>query len=599
MNREYYTGSGDQFQDQFGKLFPELQEEVFNNNENDIISRNDLMVKNITFVTTEACNLACTYCFTGDTLVTMNDYTTKKIKDIEIGDKILGFKEYPTNFIGSSSVIESIVEQKYTRKAAVINIKFTNGIINVTEDHPILIFRRNKYTYVSAKTLKKNDVCLRFNPTSKKIEKTIVLSITNNNGKVDVYNIGTSTKTYIANEICVHNCYESHKTPRIMTRDVAKKAIDCIFDEEKMNGYLNYKKHKAVIIEFIGGEPFLNIDVMEFIAEYFLYKATELNHPWKSHYMFSVTTNGTLLLKDDRVKNWIDKYKNRLSIGITIDGDKKLHDSCRIYHDGRGSYDDVVEAVKYAIDEFNMDNTKVTFAPENISKINTAIPHLFNLGLTDIHANCVYEDVWKPGDDKELYDQLKQLADYIIDNDLYKDHYCSIFDESIGKSMEPTDNNNWCGGDGSMLAISVDGKFFPCIRYMRYAMTGTYDREEMIIGNVEKGVESKDKNKYLIQLSGITRKSQSTEECFNCSVARGCSWCTAFNYLVFGTPNKRATFICIMHKARVAANVYFWNKLYRKIGLKNRFKLHLSKEDCLKFISENEYDALIKLQEDD
>ena len=78
------------------------------------------------------------------------------------------------------------------------------------------------------------------------------------------------------------------------------------------------------------------------------------------------------------------------------------------------------------------------------------------------------------------------------------------------------------GANDTMLAISVDGQFFPCIRYMQYTLGNR--REQMILGNVDDGIEDRDKNKYRILLAGITRKSQSTEECFNCNVARGCAW---------------------------------------------------------------------------
>ena len=250
--------------------------------------------------------------------------------------------------------------------------------------------------------------------------------------------------TFVTTETCNLNCsycYETHKSKKMMTKEVAKKAIDAIFDKEKMNGYVT-DYNKAVIIEFIGGEPFINVDVMDFICEYFLYKATELNHPWAKYHMFSVTTNGTLLF-DEKVMNWIQKYKRKLSLSITIDGNKELHDSCRLFHDGRGSYDIVEKAVKFAIKELGMKSTKVTFAPENINKINTAIPHLFNMGLTDIHANCVFENVWKPEHEPIFYHELLKLADYIIDNDLYETHFCSIFDEMIGAPMDPSDNKNW------------------------------------------------------------------------------------------------------------------------------------------------------------
>ena len=260
-----------------------------------------------------------------------------------------------------------------------------------------------------------------------------------NNDDMVVKNI-----TFVTTETCNLNCsycYETHKSKKMMSKEVAKKAIDAIFDKEKMNGYVT-DYNKAVIIEFIGGEPFINVDVMDYICEYFLYKATMLNHPWAKYHMFSVTSNGTLLF-DKKVMDWIQKYKNKLSLSITIDGDKSLHDSCRLFFDGNGSYDIVEKSVKYAIKELGMNGTKVTFAPENIDKINTAIPHLFNLGLRDIHANCVFENVWKPEHEPLFYHELIKLADYMIDNDLYTDHACSIFEENIGSPMDPEDNKNW------------------------------------------------------------------------------------------------------------------------------------------------------------
>ena len=75
----------------------------------------------------------------------------------------------------------------------------------------------------------------------------------------------------------------------------------------------------------------------------------------------------------------------------------------------------------------------------------------------------------------------------------------------------------------------------------------------------------------------MTRCSQSTDECINCPIAAGCAWCSAYNYEYFGELNKRATFICIMHKARALANVYFWNKYYRAIEEEYNMLLDLTK----------------------
>lgn len=78
-------------------------------------------------------------------------------------------------------------------------------------------------------------------------------------------------------------------------------------------------------------------------------------------------------------------------------------------------------------------------------------------------------------------------------------------------------------------------------------------------------------------------------------MASGCAWCSAWNYQKFGTANKRCTNICIMHKARVLANVYYWNKLHRMNESCDRFALNLPKEEALKIIDEKEYDMLINL----
>ena len=79
----------EQFQDTIARLYPELHK-----------PRKDgarVLSRTVTFQVTEDCNLACTYCLSGDTLITMADYSQKPISDIKIGDVVLGLDEYPDN----------------------------------------------------------------------------------------------------------------------------------------------------------------------------------------------------------------------------------------------------------------------------------------------------------------------------------------------------------------------------------------------------------------------------------------------------------------------------------------------------------------------
>ena len=129
---------------------------------------------------------------------------------------------------------------------------------------------------------------------------------------------------------------------------------------------------------------------------------------------------------------------------------------------------------------------------------------------------------------------------------------------------QPDDLENWCGGNGVMLAVDPDGIIYPCLRYMESSLAG--QQEPYSIGDVDTGICQTECDRCRVEcLKKIDRRTQSTDECFNCPVAEGCSWCTAYNYQVFGTPDARATYICDMHKARALGNIYFWNHYYEKI----------------------------------
>ena len=67
----------------------------------------------------------------------------------------------------------------------------------------------------------------------------------------------------------------------------------------------------------------------------------------------------------------------------------------------------------------------------------------------------------------------------------------------------------------------------------------------------------------------VLENNPTPQECIDCEVASGCAWCQGENYDAADTPTiyQRATAICKMHKARVRANNYYWNKLYRKLEL--------------------------------
>lgn len=391
-------------------------------------------------------------------------------------------------------------------------------------------------------------------------------------------------------------CYEINKGHHRMSMDVAKRFIDMLLSaDENSNEYINPQNTNGVIIEFIGGEPLLEIDLISEITDYFISEMIRLQHPWLTRYRISICSNGVLYF-DPKWQAYMKRHWKNLSFSISVDGCKELHDSCRVFPDGTGSYDKAIAGVRHFVDVLGGDmGSKMTLAPENINYIVPAIKSLISEGYDEINLNCVYEEGWTADHAKILYDQLKQVADMLIDNGLFDKIDLSIFERRFFHPKSPDDLQNWCGGAGKMISVDWKGDIYPCIRYMESSLGES--QKPLIIGNVYDGIMTTQEQCDCVHcLWAVDRKSQSTDECFNCPIAEGCSWCSAFNYQCFGTVDKRATFICIMHKARALANAYYWNKGFRATGQNKRMRMYIPKEWALDIISEDEWNSLKALE---
>ena len=160
-----------------------------------------------------------------------------------------------------------------------------------------------------------------------------------------------------------------------MTFEVAKQAIDFILNREQ-----EYRQ-ESVVWDFIGGEPFLEIDLIDKICDYLKVEMYRRHHHWFNSYRFSFSTNG-INYHTEKVQRFIEKNKNHLSIGITIDGTKRKHDLNRVWktqkmeqgiiplpEEERGSYDDVVKNIPLWLKQFPEASTKVTISSADIPYI--------------------------------------------------------------------------------------------------------------------------------------------------------------------------------------------------------------------------------------
>lgn len=388
-------------------------------------------------------------------------------------------------------------------------------------------------------------------------------------------------------------CYEHNKEDKKMSLETAKKFVDLLFSLDEANSpWVNEDNAHGIVLDFIGGEPLLEIELIDQIVAYFLTKAVEKGHRWAVNYMVAMSTNG-VLGDDPAVERFLKKYDGRVSVGVTIDGSKEAHDACRVDCNGCGSYDRAIKMYR-KVNQNGRKRTKYTIAPANLHLTADSVKHLIlDEGIDDLHINCVYEEGWNAAHAGELYRQLVEISDFLRENGLKT--YVSILDWEAGDPLPESHTNNWCGGTGKMLACDVDGVLVPCMRYSGVSVPPD-KRPIFRIGDVDNGLGVLDEDKArLAQLEAITRQSQSEETCLKCPVASGCGWCSGYNYEMTGTPNKRVTFICPMHKARVLAQCYHRNRLARA-GLGEPKRCNLPFDEAAELIGADAAQALWELE---
>ena len=362
---------------------------------------------------------------------------------------------------------------------------------------------------------------------------------------------GVSQITFCVTEECnlrCKYCYMVNKNNfHRMSISTAKKAVDMLLEQEPTE--------PAVIFDFIGGEPTLEIELIDKIVDYIKLKLYCSNHPWFDNYRISIGTNG-LLYHTEKVQRFIQKNYTHLSVSITIDGTKEKHDLQRVKPDGSGSYDDVIRNIPLWRKQFPGETTKVTFASEDLPFLKDSIIHLWKLGIDIVPANVVFEDVWRDGDAAIFEEQLRNLADYIIENRLWNKCSVRFFDPNVGHPMSrKSKKTNFCGA-GQMIAVSPEGKLYPCIRFLDFCVDGN---KNINFGSIDSGINTKMRELF----THLNAEILNDGECEVCQIAQGCFSCSGSNYACSETGSIfiRTKYHCEMQKAQARANEYFWNRM--------------------------------------
>lgn len=377
-----------------------------------------------------------------------------------------------------------------------------------------------------------------------------------------------------------------------MTPETGKRIVDYLLDlyEQNTSDFVN-QDTKAVVLDFIGGEPLLEAPLIERVCDYWFEQCWKRNIPLAPFTRISFATNGQLWFSPE-AQHLFEKYHEMMSVTVSIDGVQELHDMYRLDEHGNGSFAKAWEAFQDSKKYGWNGSTKMTFVPGSFKYIADSIIMMLNEGCDSIACNYAYEPLYNPSDGYVLYSQLKIAANYIVNNKL--DVLVTIFDSLLGGRAK--DNHNFCGGTGSMLSFAPDGSAYPCIRYAPISI-GEEKSKKVRFGSVYDGLYTTDsQRKAKAELDAITLTSQSEQKCIDCPVSAGCGWCSGLNYEMYGTANKRFTGICWAHKARVLASAYYHNRRYIEIGDCLPIKAELPKDDALEILPAADYEEFLKIE---
>lgn len=316
----------------------------------------------------------------------------------------------------------------------------------------------------------------------------------------------------------------------LMPLDIGKKAVDFLIE--------NSGNRRNLEIDFFGGEPLMNFDVVKEIVEYGRKREKEANKLFK----FTITTN-CLLLDDEKIQ-YINENMDNLV--LSIDGRESVNDNMRYNIDGSGTYHQVVDSINKVINTRKNKDYYVrgTFTSANLD-FSKDVLHLADLGFRSLSV----EPVVAPADKgyaitKDHVDVIKKEYD-ILAKEYYQrintDKEFNFFHFNIDLNQGPCIAKRvvGCGAGAEYVAITPEGDIYPCHQFV--------GNEQFKMGNINK-------NEFDFNMQQQFSKADiyNKESCIRCWARFYCSGGCHAN--AFNTNNDILAvdeISCEMEKARV------------------------------------------------
>ncbi|MDD4503822.1 MAG: thioether cross-link-forming SCIFF peptide maturase [Clostridiaceae bacterium] len=277
---------------------------------------------------------------------------------------------------------------------------------------------------------------------------------------------------------CFASTGDYHGGRKLMSFEVASKAIDFLLDTSG--------SRKRLEVDFFGGEPLMNFDV---VRETVLY-ARKRQKEYGKRIGFTITTNGTLL--NNEITEFINE--NMDNIVLSIDGRKQVNDRMRKFIDGSGTYANIMPKIKSLVESRGDKSYYIrgTFTANNLDFCSDVL-HLADEGFKEISIEPVVAEKERGYALKEehlprIYQEYEKLAHkYIEYNENGKGfrYYHFLMDLDGGPCIYKRVSS--CGSGVEYFAVTPDGELYPCHQFV--------GRQGYLMGDVWKGVTNKELQK--------------------------------------------------------------------------------------------------------
>lgn len=275
----------------------------------------------------------------------------------------------------------------------------------------------------------------------------------------------------LACQYCFAEEGEYHGRRALMSFETGKKALDFLI--------ANSGNRQNLEVDFFGGEPLMNWEVVKQLVEYG--RSQEEEHHKK--FRFTLTTNGVLL--NDEIMEFCNKEMS--NVVLSLDGRKEVNDRMRPFCKGAGSYDLIVPKFQKFAESRNQTNYYVrgTFTRNNLD-FSEDVLHFADLGFKQMSIEPVVSDPEEPyairkEDLPQILSEYDKLAvEYI--NRKKEGRGFNFFHFMIDLQQGPcvAKRLSGCGSGTEYLAVTPWGDLYPCHQFV--------GQEDFLLGNVEEGI---------------------------------------------------------------------------------------------------------------